>query len=73
MGWVYAQPGTDLLKSNGKTLNLPPTAEVIGLGELDHQQVASGSVRVTDLRRRRENGEKNLDPAKISPNSMRFR
>ena len=37
---------------------------IITLGGSDHQQVARGSVGVIDLRRRRENSEKNVDLAK---------
>ena len=54
-------------------MQLLPTTGVIESGGSDHQRVASGLVGVIDLRRRRENGEKNLDPAKISPDFMRFR
>ena len=48
-------------------------AGVMGPGRSDHQRVAGRSVIVIDLRRRRGNGEKNTDPAKISLDSMRFR
>ena len=56
-------------------MNLLLAAEVIGLGRSDHQQVASGSVKVIDLRRQRENGEKtqiqqiNADSGDIFPDS----
>ena len=39
------------------------SAGVIGLDGSDHQRVAGGSVGVIDLRTRRENGEKDTDPA----------
>ena len=39
-------------------------AGVIGSDGSDHQRVAGGSIRVIDLRTRRENGEKNINLAK---------
>ena len=48
----------------GKKCTYCQPAGVIGSGSSDHQRVASGLVGVINLRTRRENNEKNTDPAK---------
>ena len=62
------QTQTDQLESGGRKLHLSSTTEVVGSSKSDLQQVAGESIRVIDLRRQQENGEKNSNPTKISPN-----
>lgn len=72
LGRICAQPETDLMKSGGAKSHPPPTAREDRSSGSDLQWVADGLVGIIDLRKWRENGEKNPNPIKMSSKSMRF-